>query len=67
MVRGKNIEYPGEELQTQKISVLGGFSEVKGNEHCLVTEGSVNQETLITWLTKLKSDPGDYFLVMDNW
>ena len=44
------------EMVTEKIALLAGFSEANGIEHFLVTEESVNQETMIKWFSKLKVD-----------
>ena len=66
MVTGKNIEFDGDKMVTEKIAVLGGFSEKHGMEHCLLTEQNVNQDHMIGWATNLKAAPEDYFIVMDN-
>lgn len=63
MVKHKNVEVTENDLVTEAIALLAGFSNRSGLEAAIIKRGSVNADDMIEWLKKLKHDPSTYYVV----
>ena len=57
MVKGKNVKFLSNSNSAQKVSVIGGFSELNGKVQVLVTYESIDQDVMINWVKTVKLVP----------
>ena len=67
IVKNKNVKFSNNQIFTEKISVIGGFSEINGKVKIHLTEETVDQDTMIVWMKEVKLHRSQYFLVLENW